>query len=129
MKNFEFTGYIEGNHIMDGKVNVNVTDGFTGNVALKTAEGTANFITSELKQALSSNIVGKLSTLLNIKNLNKFKKKLDPRLYNGAILLGLDSPVNKSHGGTDHVGFANSLKVCEKIIKGKLIEKIKDNIN
>ena len=119
---YEFHGYIEGNHIM-------VTDGFTGNVALKTAEGTANFITSELKKALSSNIVGKLSTLLNIKNLNKFKKKLDPRLYNGAILLGLDSPVIKSHGGTDHVGFANSLKVCEKIIKGKLIEKIKDNIN
>ena len=114
---------------MDGKVNVIVTDGFTGNVALKTAEGTANFITSELKQALTSNVVGKLSTLLNIKNLNKFKKKLDPRLYNGAILLGLDSPVVKSHGGTDQVGFANSLKVCEKIVKGKLIENIKENIN
>ena len=70
---------------MDGKVNVIVTDGFTGNVALKTAEGTANFITSELKQALTSSVVGKLSTLLNIKNLNKFKKKLDPRHYNGAI--------------------------------------------
>ena len=126
---YEFHGYIEGNHIMDGKVNVIVTDGFTGNVALKTAEGTANFITSELKQALTSSVVGKLSTLLNIKNLNKFKKKLDPRYYNGAILLGLDSPVIKSHGGTDQVGFANSLKVCEKIVKGKLIEKIKENIN
>ena len=56
-------------------------------------------------------------------------KKLDPRYYNGAILLGLDSPVIKSHGGTDLVGFANSLKVCEKIVKGKLIEKIKENIN
>jgi glycerol-3-phosphate acyltransferase PlsX len=87
---FEFHGYIEGNHIMDGKVNVIVTDGFTGNVALKTAEGTANFITSELKEALTSNIVGKLSSFLNINNLNKFKKKLDPRLYNGAIFLGLD---------------------------------------
>ena len=126
---YEFHGYIEGNHIMDGKVNVIVTDGFTGNVALKTAEGTANFITSELKQALSSSILGKLSTLINIKNLNKFKNKLDPRRYNGAILLGLDFPVIKSHGGTDHVGFANSLKVCEKIVKGKLIEKIKENIN
>ncbi len=126
---FEFHGYIEGNHIMDGKVNVIVTDGFTGNIALKTAEGTANFITSELKQALTSNIIGKISSILSIKNLNKFKKKLDPRFYNGAILLGLDSPVIKSHGGTDHVGFANSLKVCEKIVKGKLIEKIKENIN
>ena len=125
---FEFKGYIEGNHIMDGNVNVIVTDGFTGNVALKTAEGTANFITSELKQIMNSSLVGKLSALLNIKNLKKFKEKLDPRLYNGAILLGLDKPVIKSHGSTDEVGFANSLKVCEKIIKAKLIDKIKKNI-
>ena len=125
---FEFDGYIEGNNIMNGDVNVIVTDGFTGNVALKTAEGTANFITSELKKALTGNILGKISSLLNIKNINNFKKKLDPRLYNGAILLGLDSPVVKSHGGTDYIGFANAISVCEKIITGKLIDKIKDNI-
>ena len=125
---FKFEGYIEGNHIMDGKVNVIVTDGFTGNVALKTAEGTANFITSELRKALNSTIMGKISAFLNIKNLKKFKNKLDPRLYNGAILLGLDKPVIKSHGSTDEVGFANSLKVSEKIIKGNLIDKIKKNI-
>ena len=126
---FKFNGYIEGNQIMDGKVNVIVTDGFTGNVALKTAEGTANFITSELKKALNSSILGKISALLNMQNLKKFKNKLDPRLYNGAILLGLDKPVIKSHGSTDEIGFANSLKVCEKIIEGQLIEKIKKNIN
>ena len=125
---FEFKGYIEGNHIMEGDVNVIVTDGFTGNIALKTAEGTANFITSELKAAMSSSILGKLSSFLNLKNLKKFKNKLDPRLYNGAILLGLDKPVIKSHGSTDEIGFANSLKVCEKIIKGNLIDKIKKNI-
>ena len=125
---FQFKGYIEGNHIMNGNVNVIVTDGFTGNIALKTAEGTANFITNELKNALNSSLIGKISSLMNIKNLKKFKKKLDPRLYNGAILLGLDKPVIKSHGSTDEVGFANSLKVCEKIIKGKLIDKIKKNI-
>ena len=125
---FEFKGYIEGNHIMKGDVNVIVTDGFTGNIALKTAEGTANFITSELKSAMNSSILGKLSALLNLKNLKKFKNKLDPRLYNGAILLGLDKPVIKSHGSTDEIGFANSLKVCEKIIKGNLIDKIKKNI-
>ena len=127
--NYKFCGYIEGNQLMDGKVNVIVTDGFTGNVALKTAEGTANFITSELKTALTSNLFGKISSFINFKNLKKFKKKLDPRLYNGAILLGLKSPVIKSHGGTDFVGFANSLSVCEKIIKGKLIDKIKENLN
>ena len=126
---FEFKGYIEGNNIMSGEVNVIIADGFTGNIALKTAEGTANFITSELKKTLSGNLVGKISSLLNIKNINNFKKKLDPRLYNGAILLGLNSPVVKSHGGTDYIGFANAISVCEKIIKGKLIDKIKENIN
>ena len=126
--NFDFAGYIEGNELMNGKVNVIVADGFTGNVALKTAEGTANFIISELKEALSGSILGKLSSLLNISNLKKFKKRLDPRLYNGAIFIGLDSPVVKSHGGTDFIGFSNSLDVCNKIIKGNLIDKIKNNI-
>ena len=127
-ENFNFSGYIEGNHLMDGDVNVIVSDGFTGNVALKTAEGTANFITGELKKAMTGSIIGKISSLLNISNLNKFKKRLDPRLYNGAIFLGLDHPVVKSHGGTDYIGFSNSLDVCHRIVKGNLIEKIKQNI-
>ncbi len=127
--NFSFAGYIEGNELMNGNVNVIVSDGFTGNVALKTAEGTANFITGELKKALTGSIIGKLSSLLNIVNLKKFKKRLDPRLYNGAIFIGLDSPVVKSHGGTDYIGFSNSLDVCNKIIRGNLITKIKENIN
>ncbi len=126
---FDFFGYIEGNHIMDGDVNVIVADGFTGNIALKTAEGTSNFIISELKKALSTSVVGKLSSFLNYYNLKNFKNKLDPRLYNGAILLGLDKPVIKSHGSTDAVGFANSLKVCEKTIRGRLIDQIKQNIS
>jgi len=127
-EDFEFKGFIEGSHIMDGEVNVIVADGFTGNVALKTAEGTANFITSELKKTMTDSFIGKISSLLNIKNLKKFKARLDPRLYNGAIFIGLDSPVVKSHGGTDYIGFSNSLSVCEKIVKGNLIEKIKKNI-
>ena len=126
---FNFKGYIEGNQLMQGEVNVIVSDGFTGNVALKTAEGTANFITDELKLALSGSILGKISSLLNISNLKKFKKRLDPRLYNGAIFIGLDAPVVKSHGGTDHIGFSNSINVCNKIIKGNLIDKIKGNLN
>ena len=128
-KLFAFNGYIEGDKIMSGDVNVIIADGFTGNIALKTAEGTANFITSELKKALTGNIIGKLSSLINIRNINSFKKKLDPRLYNGAILLGLDAPVVKSHGGTDFIGFANAISVCEKIINGQLIKKINQNIN
>ena len=127
-QNFDFEGYIEGNELMNGKVNVIVSDGFTGNVALKTAEGTANFITDELKKALSGSFLGKISSLLNISNLRKFKKRLDPRLYNGAIFVGLDTPVVKSHGGIDYIGFSNSLDVCNRIIKGNLIKKIKENI-
>jgi len=121
--NFEFSGFIEGNQIMDGKVDVIVTDGFTGNVALKTAEGTANFITKKIKDSL--NII---SILLSYRSINKFKKKLDPRKYNGAIFLGLQGPVVKSHGSTDAVGFAHSIEVCNKIIRGDLIKKIKSHL-
>jgi len=123
IKNFEFFGYIEGNQIMDGNVNVIITDGFTGNIALKTAEGTANFITKNLKESLN-----KLSIILSYNSLKSFKEKLDPRKYNGAIFLGLESPVVKSHGSTDEIGFAHSINVCNKIVKGNLIEKIKSNL-
>ena len=125
---FNFEGFIEGNDLMNGNVNVIVSDGFTGNVALKTAEGTANFITNELKKMFNNNFLGKLSGLINYLNLKSFKKRLDPRLYNGAIFIGLDSPVVKSHGSTDYIGFSNSLSVCEKIVRGDLINKIKGNI-
>lgn len=125
---FKFSGYIEADQIMSGKVNVIVTDGFTGNIALKTAEGTANFINTELKKNITSNLIGKILTALNYKNFKRFKDRLDPRLYNGAILIGLDSPVVKSHGSTDYIGFSNSLNVCKKIVEGDLINKIKNNI-
>ena len=120
---FKFHGYIEGNHIMDGNVNVIVTDGFTGNIALKTAEGTANFITKNLRKSLN-----KLSILLSYKSLKQFKERLDPRNYNGAILLGLQGPVVKSHGSTDAIGFAHSINVCHKIVKANLLEKIKSHL-
>ena len=123
LNDFEFCGYIEGNHIMDGNVDVIITDGFTGNIALKTAEGTANFITRNLKKSLN-----KFSMLLSYLKLRKFREKLDPRKYNGAILLGLQSPVVKSHGSTDAIGFANSIDVCNKIVNGNLIEKIKSHL-
>ena len=123
IKNFDFSGYIEGNHIMDGNIDVIITDGFTGNIALKTAEGTSNFITKNLKDSLN-----KFSMLLSYYSLKKFKDKLDPRKYNGAILLGLESPVVKSHGSTDAIGFAHSIDVCSKIVRANLIEKIKSNL-
>jgi len=123
LRNFDFSGYIEGNHIMEGNIDVIVTDGFTGNVALKTAEGTANFISKNLKNSLN-----KISILFSYNALKKFKNKLDPRNYNGAIFLGLQSPVVKSHGSTDSIGFAHSINVCNKIVKANLIEKIESNL-
>ena len=127
-ENFIYSGYIEGNEIMSGKANVIVTDGFTGNIALKTAEGTAKFIIKNLKSSLTENFFTKISLFFSYFSLKKFKKKLDPRKYNGAILLGLNGPVVKSHGGTDSTGFFYSIDLCYKIIKGDLMTLIKENL-
>ena len=122
-ENFIYNGYIEGNNIMSGESNVIVTDGFTGNIALKTAEGTAKFITKNLKKSLSF-----VSILFSFLSLKKFKDKLDPRKYNGAIFLGLNGPVVKSHGGIDSIGFYHSIDLCYKIVKGDLMTQIKKNL-
>ena len=127
--NFIFKGYIEGNKIMDGEANVIVTDGFTGNVALKTAEGTAKFLTDNLKKSLTENIFTKISLIFSYFSLKKFRSKLDPRKYNGAIFLGLNGPVVKSHGGTDSLGFYYSIDLCYRIIKGDLMHQIKNNLS
>ena len=126
---FEFNGFIEGNKITHGESNVIVTDGFTGNIALKTAEGTAKFITDSLKKSLTSTIFAKISVLFSFFALKKFKEKLDPRKFNGAIFLGLKGPVVKSHGSTDAVGFYHSIDLCYRIIKGDLMNKIKSNLS
>ena len=128
-ENFIFNGYIEGNDIMSGKSNIIVTDGFTGNIALKTAEGTAKFISKNLREALTENIFTKMSLIFSYFSLKKFKKKLDPRRYNGAIFLGLNGPVVKSHGGIDSYGFFYSIDLCYKIVKGNLMKQIKKNLN
>jgi len=126
---FEFNGFIEANKIMDGKTNVIVTDGFTGNIALKTAEGTAKFITDSLKKYLTETILAKISIIFSYFALKKFKSKLDPRKFNGAIFLGLKGPVVKSHGSTDALGFYHSIDLCYRIIKGDLMEKIRSNLS
>ncbi|PDH19183.1 MAG: phosphate acyltransferase [Pelagibacterales bacterium MED-G43] len=127
-ENFSYKGYIEGNNLMTGESNVIVTDGFTGNIALKTAEGTAKFITTNLKKTLTENFLTKISLLFSYFSLKKFKDKLDPRKYNGAIFLGLNGPVVKSHGGIDSIGFYYSIDLCYKIIKGNLMDEIKKNL-
>jgi glycerol-3-phosphate acyltransferase PlsX len=126
---FEFNGFIEGNKITDGISNVIITDGFTGNIALKTAEGTAKFITDSLKKSLTSTLFAKISVVFSFFALKKFKEKLDPRKFNGAIFLGLKGPVVKSHGSTDAIGFYHSIDLCYRIIKGDLMNKIKNNLS
>ena len=128
-ENFIYNGFIEGSEITNGESNVIVTDGFTGNIALKTAEGTAKFVINSLKESLTENIMSKISILFSYFSLKKFKDKLDPRKYNGAIFLGLNGPVVKSHGGTDSIGFYYSIDLCYKIVKGNLMSEIKKNLN
>ena len=127
--NFIFNGYCEGNTIMSGDSHVIVTDGFTGNIALKTAEGTAKFITDNLKKSLMQNIFTRISLIFSYFSLKQFKNKLDPRKYNGAIFLGLNGPVVKSHGGTDALGFYYSIDLCYRIVKGDLMKQVKYNLN
>ena len=126
---FQFDGFIEGNKITNGDSNVIVTDGFTGNIALKTAEGTAKFITDSLKMSLRETLLSKFSIVFSYFALKKFKSKLDPRKFNGAIFLGLKGPVVKSHGSTDAIGFYYSIDLCYRIIKGDLMSKIKNNLS
>ena len=126
---FEFNGYVEGNKIFEGSSDVIIADGFTGNIALKTAEGTSKFLTDSLKEALQENLLSKFSLLFSYFSLKRFKNKLDPRKYNGAIFLGLKGPVVKSHGSTDAFGFYHSIDLCYRIIKGDLMSKIKNNFS
>ncbi len=123
-----YVGFVEGDDINKGIVDVIVTDGFTGNVFLKTIEGTAKFIASEIKGALADSLLSKIGALLALPSLSKLKKKLDPRLYNGAILLGLNGVVVKSHGGTDDVGFANAVRFTTNVLRRNIFDRIRDQL-
>ena len=107
-----YVGYVEGNDISMGSTDVIVTDGFTGNIALKTAEGTAKMIGHFFNEALFGNIWSKILTALNAYALFKLRRRIDPRRVNGAVFLGLNGIVIKSHGGTDKVGFANAVNIA-----------------
>jgi glycerol-3-phosphate acyltransferase PlsX len=120
----EFAGFVEGDDIAEGTVDVVVTDGFTGNVALKTAEGTAKLVTHYLRTALRHSFLGRLGGFLASGALNTLRRKLDPRASNGGIFLGLDGIVVKSHGGTDALGFASALDMAIDMAKAGVIARI-----
>jgi glycerol-3-phosphate acyltransferase PlsX len=108
----DYRGFVEGDDIAKGTVDVVVTDGFSGNIALKTAEGTARFISDLLKETLTSSFWSQLGAISAAPALRRMKSRIDPRSINGGPLLGLNGLVIKSHGGTDAVGFSNALKIA-----------------
>jgi glycerol-3-phosphate acyltransferase PlsX len=120
----EFCGFVEGDDIAEGTVDVIVTDGFTGNVALKTAEGTAKLVVHFLRTALRRSFLGRVGGLLASGALGTLRRKLDPRAANGGIFLGLNGVVVKSHGGTDAMGFASALDMAIDMAKAEVIPKI-----
>ena len=124
----QFHGFIEGDDIGAGTVDVVVTDGFTGNVALKTMEGTARLFSVFLRESFRSSWAARLGYLLCRPALEKLRIRLDPRRYNGAILLGLNGIVVKSHGGTDAVGFANAIGVAVDMVANDYSTTIKDEL-
>ncbi|MDK4683751.1 phosphate acyltransferase PlsX [Kingella negevensis] len=126
--NLNFIGNVEANTIFDTEADVIVADGFTGNVVLKTVEGTIRFAGGMIKQEFTRNVFTKLSALAALPVLKSFKRRLDPRRYNGAIFLGLHGVVVKSHGGTDKIGFMYALEEAYHEAQADSIAKIEQGI-
>lgn len=123
-----YKGYIEANEITKGNVDVIVTDGFTGNIALKAAEGIATFIINLLKQKFVGNLFYKIIGALIVKPIKATLSNVDPRKHNGAILLGLNGVVVKSHGNSDAIGFANAIKFTAQVLSENLYDNIKEKL-
>lgn len=123
-----FHGFVEGNDIAAGTVDVVVSDGFSGNIALKSAEGLAKLYTTFLRDAFSSSWLARIGYLLARPALVKVKLRTDPRRYNGAMFLGLNGIAVKSHGGTDAVGFANAIGVASELITNGFNDRIKNEL-
>ncbi|NBB71318.1 MAG: phosphate acyltransferase PlsX [Alphaproteobacteria bacterium] len=123
-----FEGFVEGTGLMAGSVDVVVTDGFTGNVALKVAEGTARLIIDRFRDTLADSWAAKLGVLLARRSLGRLKAKLDPQRYNGAMFLGLGGVVVKSHGSADASGFANAINVAVDLVNGSANGRIGEEL-
>ena len=122
--NFEFVGFVEGSDIPTAKVDVIVTDGFTGNIALKTAEGTAGFIGHSLRQAFNYSLLSKLSAFFAYGPLRRLKRHTDPRAVNGGVFLGLNGTVVKSHGAADATGVAAAIGLAYRLGEAKFSTKL-----
>ncbi len=123
-----FCGYVEGDDIAEGAADVIVTDGFTGNVALKTAEGTAKMCVSYMKKSFKSSPLAMLGGLLAYRAIKKTFESIDPRMHNGAMFLGLNGISVKSHGGTDGLGFSNAISIAIQLAENNINKKISDEL-
>jgi glycerol-3-phosphate acyltransferase PlsX len=123
----KFVGFVEGDDITRGTVDVIVTDGFTGNVALKSIEGAVKLYSHFLRQTFKSSWIAGLGYLLARPAMNALRARVDPRRYNGAIFMGLNGVCVKSHGGTDAFGFANAIGVAVDMIQNGAIEKMRED--
>ena len=123
-----YAGFIEGDHIYTGKVDVVVSDGFVGNVSLKTAEGLASLVNTVLKREFKKNLLTRLAAMIALPILNAVRHTLDPRQYNGASLLGLNGIVIKSHGSADVDSFCNAIKIASIEIDKSVPERIRKEI-
>ena len=124
---FVYQGFVEGDDITKGVVDVVVTDGFTGNVALKAAEGVVRLFTDFLRAGFKSSLMSRIGYLFARGGLNILKERLDPRAYNGGVLLGLNGVCVKSHGGTDETGFANAIGVAIEMVSDNMVEKMRNH--
>ena len=123
-----FKGFIEGDKLTLGLANVIVCDGYSGNIALKTLEGAAKMMASQLKYYLSSSILGKIGYLIAKPAIGRFRERFDPNNYNGALLLGLNGISVKSHGSANAKGFSNAIDVAYKLAKNNITDEIKKHI-
>ena len=123
-----FTGYVEPHEICNGAADVIVADGFTGNVALKTIEGTARFVVKMIKRAVKHSFLAKLGLPFMLGVVGKIKKSMDPRAYNGAMLIGLNGLSVKSHGGTDGFGYSVAVLNAAKLVKQNFVATIREEI-
>jgi glycerol-3-phosphate acyltransferase PlsX len=126
---FRFDGFTEGDQLSRGQVDVVVTDGFSGNIALKTAEGTARFVTDLLRRAFKSSLRSKAGFALSKPALNLLKVHLDPNNHNGAVFLGLNGLVVKSHGSATPKGVANAIRVAASMVRNDITRKIGDDLD
>ncbi len=129
LPNLDYRGFVEGDDIGKGTVDVVVTEGFTGNIALKTAEGTAKQIGTYLHQAMCGSLASKLGYFLARHAFAALATKMDPRRVNGGIFLGLDGVVIKSHGGSDAIGTARALEIGYEMVRDQLLSKIQESLS